>query len=209
MTLTDLIREADGLRPDAFRNRGIINRLREDLTTEQVAFDLNRVLEDPARYDIPLQREDQVQIRSIHDLREEFTVQIGGAVQDGGTFDYRENMTLQDLILKADGFREAASEARIEVSRRVIGDAAPDQRGNQLAETFLFEVPRNLELHEQDQRFVLQPFDRVYVHRRPDYQAQQTVRLKGEVLDRKSTRLNSSHVAISYAVFCLKKKRVR
>src|SRR5690625_5958576 len=30
---------------------------------------------------------------------------------------------------------------------------------------------------------------------------------KGEVLrDRKSTRLNSSHVAISYAVFCLKKK---
>src|SRR5439155_26882241 len=27
------------------------------------------------------------------------------------------------------------------------------------------------------------------------------------VLDRKSTRLNSSHVAISYAVFCLKKKK--
>src|SRR5699024_11249735 len=26
------------------------------------------------------------------------------------------------------------------------------------------------------------------------------------VLDRKSTRLNSSHVSISYAVFCLKKK---
>src|SRR5690606_40395680 len=28
-----------------------------------------------------------------------------------------------------------------------------------------------------------------------------------EYLDRKSTRLNSSHVKISYAVFCLKKKR--
>src|SRR5439155_23904438 len=28
----------------------------------------------------------------------------------------------------------------------------------------------------------------------------------GLVVDRKSTRLNSSHVAISYAVFCLKKK---
>src|SRR5690625_6105125 len=27
-----------------------------------------------------------------------------------------------------------------------------------------------------------------------------------EAIDRKSTRLNSSHVAISYAVFCLKKK---
>src|SRR5437660_9392440 len=29
----------------------------------------------------------------------------------------------------------------------------------------------------------------------------------GETSDRKSTRLNSSHVAISYAVFCLKKKK--
>src|SRR5690625_6574444 len=28
-------------------------------------------------------------------------------------------------------------------------------------------------------------------------------------LDRKSTRLNSSHVAISYAVFCLKKKNTK
>src|SRR6266540_5169089 len=28
-------------------------------------------------------------------------------------------------------------------------------------------------------------------------------------LDRKSTRLNSSHITISYAVFCLKKKKTR
>src|SRR5690349_23988461 len=30
---------------------------------------------------------------------------------------------------------------------------------------------------------------------------------QGQPLDRKSTRLNSSHVEISYAVFCLKKKK--
>src|SRR3712207_8465037 len=34
--------------------------------------------------------------------------------------------------------------------------------------------------------------------------------VRGEVLDRKSTRLNSSHANISYAVFCLKKnKKIR
>src|SRR5690349_24238648 len=32
-------------------------------------------------------------------------------------------------------------------------------------------------------------------------------RFGGHDLDRKSTRLNSSHVEISYAVFCLKKKK--
>src|SRR5256885_7110278 len=31
---------------------------------------------------------------------------------------------------------------------------------------------------------------------------------RAELLDRKSTRLNSSHLVISYAVFCLKKKNV-
>src|SRR5690349_23069507 len=31
----------------------------------------------------------------------------------------------------------------------------------------------------------------------------------GPVVDRKSTRLNSSHVEISYAVFCLKKKKIQ
>src|SRR2546421_6801664 len=33
------------------------------------------------------------------------------------------------------------------------------------------------------------------------------VLVHGSVLDRKSTRLNSSHDQISYAVFCLKKKK--
>src|SRR5690625_5781925 len=40
-----------------------------------------------------------------------------------------------------------------------------------------------------------------------EYQAFQHVLRNGSGKDRKSTRLNSSHVAISYAVFCLKKKK--
>src|SRR5256885_8555214 len=34
-----------------------------------------------------------------------------------------------------------------------------------------------------------------------------TAQLTNEIGDRKSTRLNSSHLVISYAVFCLKKKK--
>src|SRR5437870_10037687 len=41
------------------------------------------------------------------------------------------------------------------------------------------------------------------------YSAEDPPQRRGVVLvDRKSTRLNSSHVAISYAVFCLKKKNL-
>src|SRR3989442_9974019 len=40
----------------------------------------------------------------------------------------------------------------------------------------------------------------------PPSAAETLVRRALQLLDRKSTRLNSSHVRISYAVFCLKKK---
>src|SRR5690349_23217893 len=40
--------------------------------------------------------------------------------------------------------------------------------------------------------------------------ASEVTRVAREVgTDRKSTRLNSSHVEISYAVFCLKKKKIK
>src|SRR5690606_41752221 len=43
--------------------------------------------------------------------------------------------------------------------------------------------------------------------RNPSKQGRVDVIRRSEIGDRKSTRLNSSHVKISYAVFCLKKKR--
>src|SRR3712207_8116416 len=52
------------------------------------------------------------------------------------------------------------------------------------------------------------PVDLVAVHLTVAVQAmgEITGETVGEDLDRKSTRLNSSHANISYAVFCLKKK---
>src|SRR3712207_7929078 len=47
-------------------------------------------------------------------------------------------------------------------------------------------------------------------HRRArDRGRRESPQLRVEGADRKSTRLNSSHANISYAVFCLKKKRDR
>src|SRR5436309_4132331 len=68
-------------------------------------------------------------------------------------------------------------------------------------------------------RSTLFPYTTLFRSLRPNgssetYKAQLTVCLNSaqpvirfpRTLDRKSTRLNSSHVKISYAVFCLKKK---
>src|SRR5256885_8243775 len=58
--------------------------------------------------------------------------------------------------------------------------------------------------------------DDLMSHYKPDSQlsqinaraAREPVQVDPELLDRKSTRLNSSHLVISYAVFCLKKKKI-
>src|SRR5438067_12160419 len=43
--------------------------------------------------------------------------------------------------------------------------------------------------------------------RPPSFRQGQSREFAPQAVDRKSTRLNSSHVSISYAVFCLKKKK--
>src|SRR5256885_7130903 len=52
------------------------------------------------------------------------------------------------------------------------------------------------------------PGSRVALHIFPDCGFRQGIEAN-PVPDRKSTRLNSSHLVISYAVFCLKKKKTK
>lgn len=180
MTLSQLIALAEGVMPDVFRGRGVINRLSDNYDFRVESFSVDKLL--AGEYDLALKPEDQVIIRSIHDMREERTIQIGGEVKNAGLFQFREGMTLEDLILMASGFKVSASEARIEINRRILGEAAPAKRGTKLAENYVFGVDRMLTLNDEAKTFELQPFDQVYVRPRPDYQVQRSVRIEGEVL---------------------------
>src|SRR5207249_10878723 len=66
-------------------------------------------------------------------------------------------------------------------------------------------VPVEPVLHQSNLRPVALDFDLrevVFVHQ--PYERANVVNADSALPDRKSTRLNSSHVSISYAVFCLK-----
>src|SRR5690242_21114169 len=71
--------------------------------------------------------------------------------------------------------------------------------------TFILAIPTLLALSQIREREI----DIVQAHgaiprEKPDERATSIFSL---IRDRKSTRLNSSHMSISYAVFCLKKKK--
>ena len=118
LTLKALINKADGVTEDAFLYRGYINRLNPDNTVSLISFDVSKILSG-ASADLPLQREDKVIISSIFDLRDEYTLTIQGEVRQPGTIKFAEQMSLEDLIQLAGGFKEGATPNRIEIARRI------------------------------------------------------------------------------------------
>ena len=178
LTLKGLVKKAEGLKEDAFPNRGYIIRLKDDLSTEMITFSTSDILSGK-RADISLQREDKITIPSIFDLKEEYRITINGEVRNSGTFDYAENTTLEALIIRAGGLKEGATAKRIEVARRVRSANLLSDT-TQIAQVFLLDVDKDLKKVVGD--FVLQPFDIVSVRPAPGYQVQKAVKIEGEVL---------------------------
>ncbi|AMQ01373.1 Capsule biosynthesis protein [Pedobacter cryoconitis] len=178
LTLKQLIQKADGLKEDAFLNRGYISRLNPDNSLALLSFDVDKILKG-TEPDITLRREDKVTISSIFDLREEYKVDIKGEVRKPGLFDYAEGMTLESLIQMAGGFKEGATPNRIEIARR-IKNADANSISAKTAEILNVKISGDLKL--QDTTFVLQPFDIVSIRSSEGYRVQQQVKVEGEVL---------------------------
>jgi protein involved in polysaccharide export with SLBB domain len=179
LTLSQLIKKADGLREDAFLPRGYIVRQNPDLTSSSIQFNVADIM-DGKEADIPLQKEDVVKIYSIFDLRDQYSVSIDGSIRTPGSYKYADSMTLEDLIMRAGGFTQGASPRRIEVSRRLVDTAHAGSTSAHIAEVFQENVNKNLSLHAS--HFSLKPFDIVVVRDLPGYETQKQVRVKGEVM---------------------------
>jgi protein involved in polysaccharide export with SLBB domain len=131
-------------------------------------------------HDITLHREDQVIIQDITGMRQKRTIQLVGEVQKPGQFDFSDNMTLKDLIFKAGGFTEAASESFIELARR-HNYAESNQISDEIVKLFQFNIDRKLNLDPKSDSFLIHPFDYIYVRRAPSYHEQRSVTISGEV----------------------------
>lgn len=180
VTLKDLIKKAEGIRGDALMSRAQIVRLNDDYTFEVVAVDLRQLL-DGAVPDIKLRAEDLVRIPSVNTLKEGFTIDVKGEVNTPQTLLFRENMTIEDAVVMANGLKESASLARIEVARRVKNPNSTEP-SDRIAELFQFTIPADLGLSEETAGFRLQPFDEIYIRSSPGYSKQNSVFAEGELL---------------------------
>ena len=178
-TVRSLIAQASGLMDDAFTNRAVLQRQRDDMTAEVLSVDVKALMEGRIP-DIPLRKNDILYIPSIHDLQDLGSVNITGEVAKPDQYPYADNMTLEDLIIQAGGLREAASLVRVDVSRR-IKDPKSVNTTDSIGQMFSFALKDGFVIDGQP-GFVLQPYDQVFVRRSPGYQVQQNVGIQGEVL---------------------------
>ena len=174
-TVRGLLQVAEGLREDAFRNRAVMHRKKEDLTLEMVSVDIDGILNGTLA-DMPLKKGDVLFVPSTVDMKGDRVLKISGEVLYPGTYKFAENTTIEDLILQAGGLTEAASMAKVDVFRR-INDVNSTENTGKIAETYSFAIEDGLRVNENG--FKLFPFDEVVVRRSPSYSEQKNVSITG------------------------------
>ena len=193
-TVKKLLQQADGLLGDAFTNRAVLYRQRENLTSEVLPVDVKGILDGTAE-DVELRKNDILFVPSIYDIKNIGNVYISGEVVKPGTYPYADNMTLEDIVITAGGLKDAASLVRVDISRRM-----KDNKGTHAIDTvgqnFSFGLKDGF-IVDGEPGFVLEPFDQVFVRRSPGYSEQKNVTVNGEVLYSGEYSLNYKNERLS------------
>uniref|UniRef100_UPI0040489ECE SLBB domain-containing protein n=1 Tax=Polaribacter sp. TaxID=1920175 RepID=UPI0040489ECE len=173
MTLKDLFVKAEGITEEAFLQRGLLVRSKDDTNKENLAFSVSDVLSGKSV--IQLQAKDEIRIFSKDELREKQFITIQGAVNKPETFDFIKNLQIEDLIAMSGGLTAGGDANMVNVSRRLT-----DGSFKTLSENFTISSQKNLEINKGEP-FLLEPFDIVNVRYLKGYVSQKTVSIKGEV----------------------------
>jgi len=193
-SVRSLIQHAEGVTEDAYTEHAVLHRLKKDRTLEVIAVDVKGIL-DGSVADIPLKNEDVLFIPTQSDRTTARTITIHGEVQFPGVYQYADNETIEDFIMQAGGLTDAASIAKVDVSRRII-DPAATTAPNEIAKTYNFTLKDGFVI-DGTNGFKLHPYDEVYVRRSPGYQPQRNVSVSGEVIFAGTYTLNNKNTRLS------------
>ena len=172
-----LIQHAEGLTEDAFTNRAVMHRMKDDRTLKVIPIDIKGIM-NGAVADIPLKENDVLFIPTKQIAMSERTITIQGEVQYPGIYKYADDETLEDLVLQAGGLKDNASTVKVDVARRVASPYATTT-DSIIAHNYTFSLKEGFVI-DGEPGFVLQPFDEVYVRKNPSYSIQQNVFIEGE-----------------------------
>lgn len=174
-TVKDIIEKAGGLTADAYTKRVSIFRYLNNKMPTIISINLDSVLEHNQQ--VFLRKNDSLSVHSIFEFNDTVYVSVEGNVRQPGSVQWRENLTLNDLLLSVGGLTESGDSTNIEISRRVTNANVEKADHN---ESQIFSVNISSENNSQ-KNFYLQPYDMIIVKTYPGYTVQRSVLVLGEV----------------------------
>ena len=193
-SVRSLIENADGVTEEAMTSRAVMRRMKPNRTQEVISIDLEGIL-NGSTADVPLENEDVLFIPTLAEHQNLRTLTIDGEVIFPGTYEYADNMKIEDLILQAGGLTDAASTVKVDVTRK-LHDPEATNATMEIAKTFSFPLKPNFEF-DGDNSFTLEPYDIIQVRKSPVFQNPIRVSVEGEIafqgrytMDQKNQRVS-------------------
>ena len=184
--VSDLIFSRGGILDEWRKNRTYLLRAEltrynpDGVTTSIINLNLEKLLNGDRTEDLILQDGDQLRIFNHYMIYNEGKVYISGYVKNEGLYKLSTNMTIEDLILKANGFREGAYEYKAVVFRMNQVERSSDS----LSQVYEIELTKDFlkkgEISKSN--FILRDNDHVVIRRSPYYRDLRKVTISGEVL---------------------------
>ena len=178
MSASDLIKKAEGLKLEAYTSRAIIFRKSNNGLPEMSSFSPKNSL--LGKETILLQKEDSIVISSVIDMKEQDFVYLSGEVVSPDKYAFAEGMTIKDLIVLGNGFKNRADLSEIEVFRQ-ISDEKTLNENIVKAESFKIELNKDLSTNDKATSFKLKREDRVIIRPIFGYEDPKEVKIEGEV----------------------------
>ncbi|MCQ2137478.1 MAG: SLBB domain-containing protein [Bacteroidales bacterium] len=178
-----LIEAAGGLQEGSYSNRGYVLRRDADMKPVSLSFNLERIMNGLDNID--LVRDDSVRVFSVIELQDSTFVTVKGEVNLPGDFEFREGMTIGDVILMAGGLADGGDLSNVEVA----------SRGRDSLSAYVRRF--NLKERPEDNAVILNPFDLIFVRKNVNYRPLPTVTVSGEVKYPGTYAIEKSVVRIS------------
>jgi len=173
MGVKDLINKAGGLTVDAYTKRALIYRYLPNKLPAMKSVDLDSVYNLGEQ--VLLEKNDSLVIHSIFYLRDKNNIRVEGYVRQPQDLEWRNNLTLKDVLVATGGISSAGDSTKIEISRR-ISNADIMSLNHQETEVII------VDLTTQSADLPLHPYDVVIVKEKPGFVLQRSVLVQGEVL---------------------------
>ena len=159
-TLKDLIKAADGLRPEAYYEHAQIVRTYDNKRTEVFFVNLSRAMEGEPTNNIILEPRDNIRVFSIYEMltgHESITVE--GIAKRPGTYALHKNLTLFDIVYDAVGLTDTLFREKIYLQRADLIRLNEDRSTSRIVPFNLWDL---FESRKNDT--LLLPGDRIVIY---------------------------------------------